>query len=197
MAWKARNVLGWSLQCLEGTSFFVAGCTEAEPLSSSPCALQATGRRSIRAPHLGVWLCPELSQVFTRSGGCCHPAVVFLSSQRDRGKEKDPAASIRVARIPLGPPALARSPILTGNVRIPHPRGCLASWQPFSIQPQLRSPIWAISCSAEPTTKFLRVLFLLGNHMFSHRERDDPFARALRRGQWSTFRPHQPALGCK
>lgn len=93
--------MGWSLQCLEGTSIFVAGCTEAEPLSSSPCALQATGRKSIRALHLGVWLCPELSQVFTRSGGCCHPAAVFLSYQRDRGKEKDPAASTRA---PLASP---------------------------------------------------------------------------------------------
>lgn len=95
--------MGWSLQCLEGTSIFVAGCTEAEPLGSSPCALQATGRKSIRALHLGVWLCPELSQVFTRSGGCCHPAAVFMNCQRDRGKEKDPAASTRAARIPPGP----------------------------------------------------------------------------------------------
>lgn len=123
------------------------------------------------------------------------------------GSEEEPAASTqsRSHTSILHPPrlpALAHLPILTGKVLIPHQQGCISSWQPFSIQPQLSSPIWDISCFVKITKKSFRAFTLLENWIFSDTERGDPFVLlqvCLLHcwGQWSCVRPSQPALGCK
>lgn len=79
--------------------------------------------------------CPRLSSALEAD-------VSLQSSDGDRGNEKEPAASIQShshtsVLHPPRLPALARSPLLTDDVLIPHQRGCITSWQPLSIQPQL------------------------------------------------------------